>query len=90
MSPRIYAYVTSEICNIRYAVRPGTSIGDNDVPVSHHDDFHRWCYGKRETLAIIANGGPSDYVWQCAKRVAELLDWPPLPITQEEEADDED
>ena len=78
MSPKIYAYVTSETCTSRHAIRPGSFVGRNQEPVSRHGDYNPWPYGKRETLAIIAHGcsdASQYYRFQCARLVSELLDW---------------
>jgi hypothetical protein len=80
MSRKVYAYVKSETCTIRDAVRPGSFVGRNEDPVSRHGDYNPWLHGKRETLAIIALGcsdASRYYRFQCARLVAELLDWTP-------------
>ena len=72
-----YAYVKSETCTTREAVRPGSLVGRNLEPVSKRGDYQRWPYGKRATLAII-NGtatAATAYQRQCARLVARLLDW---------------
>ena len=85
MSRKVYAYVKSETCTSRGAVRPGSCVGRNEEPVSRHGDWNPWLYGKRETLAIVAKGcadASQYYRFQCARLVAELLDWS-LPTTQD-------
>ena len=75
---KIYAYVKSQTCVVRGAVRPGSFIGRNMGPVSRDDDYVPWFYGKRETLAIIARGcsdASRYYRFQSARLVAELLGW---------------
>jgi hypothetical protein len=78
MANKVYAYVRSETCNTRKAVRPGSTVGRNEEPVSKSDDWKPWPFGKRETLAIIARGGADAsryYMYQCAQLVADLRDW---------------
>ena len=78
MSRKVYAYVKSETCTIREAVRPGSFVGRNEELVSRHGDWNPWLNGKHETLAIIARGcsnASQYYRFQCARLVAELLDW---------------
>ena len=70
----IYAYVTSETCRNRNAVRPGTEIDGR--PVSKRGDYIPWPYGKRETLAIATGHGIwSSYMQQSAAAIARLLGW---------------
>jgi hypothetical protein len=47
---RAYAYVTTETCRLRDAVRPGALIGRDEIPVSRDGDYTAWRHGKRETL----------------------------------------
>jgi hypothetical protein len=77
MSRKVYAYVKSETCTSRGAVRPGSFVGLNATPVSRHGNYKPWLDGKRETLAIIARGNARSgyYRLECARLVAELLDW---------------
>ena len=77
MSRKIYAWVKSETCTIRDAVRPGSFVGRNEEPVSKHGDYNPWYYGKRETLAIIGQTATAanSYHRACARLVADLLDW---------------
>ena len=74
---KIYAWVKSEACNIRDAVLPGSTVGRNEEPVSLHGDYNPWYYGKRETLAIIAQTATAanSYHRACAWMVAKLRDW---------------
>ena len=74
---KTYAYVKSETCTSRYAVRPGSFVGRSEEPVSRHGDYNPWYYGKRETLAIIAQPATAanSYHRQCARLVAELRGW---------------
>lgn len=72
---RITAYVTTETCRVRDAVRPGTSVGRDQVPVSRHGDYSPWTYGKHETLALIDDG--TTYQSQTAQAVARLMGWRP-------------
>lgn len=66
------AYVTSETCRTRDAVRPGTWIGERRV--SRHGDWQPWYHGKRETLAL-ADRGQTPYVRGSARAVARLMGW---------------
>jgi hypothetical protein len=75
---RIYAWIKAECCVTRDAVRPGSTVGRNEEPVSRHGDWRPWLHGKRETLTIIERGcadASRHYTYQCAVMVAELLDW---------------
>jgi hypothetical protein len=74
---KTYAYVKSECCTSLHAVLPGTFVGRNEEPVSRHGDYNPWYYGKRETLAIIAQTATAanSYHRACARLVAELRDW---------------
>jgi hypothetical protein len=74
---RTYAWVKSETCVSRSAVLPGSRVGRNDELVSRHGDYNPWYYGKRETLAIIAQKATAanSYHRACARLVAELRDW---------------
>jgi hypothetical protein len=70
-----YAYVTTETCRQRDAVRPGALIGQRDeTPVSRHGDYTAWRYGKRETLKLMVDGYTA-YTRASARAVAELLGW---------------
>ena len=78
MNRKVYAYVKSETCTSRDAVRLGSFVGRNEELVSRHGDYNPWLYGKRETLTIIARGctdASRYYTYQCACLVADLLDW---------------
>ena len=78
MANKIYAWVSSETCTNRRAVRCGERAGRNDELVSRHGDYNPWLYSKRETLAIIASGcadARNYYRVQMARLVSELLDW---------------
>ena len=70
---RTTAYITSETCRSRDAVRPGSWIGPHRV--SSHGDYSAWTYGKRETLAL-ASDGQTAYVRGSARAVARLMGWP--------------
>jgi len=70
---RITAYVTSETCRSRDAVRPGTWIGERRV--SRHGDWQPWYYAKRETVAM-ADHGQTAYLRGSARAVARLMGWP--------------
>lgn len=80
---RITAYVTSETCRTRNAVRPGTWIGARRV--SRHGDWQAWYHGKRETLAM-ADNGQTAYLRGSARAVALLMGW---PVGEERTADPE-
>lgn len=69
---RIYAYVTTECCRSRHAVKPGT-LFYGYRPVSKHGDYSAWPYGKRETLQLTNHTSP--YIRQSAVAVAHLLNW---------------
>jgi hypothetical protein len=71
---RTYAYVTSECCRQRDAVRPGTTIGRDEIPVSRDGDYTAWPHGKRETIRRMADGDTA-YKRESARAVAELLGW---------------
>jgi hypothetical protein len=45
-----YAYVTTETCLLRDAVRPDALLGRDEIPVSRHGGYTAWPHGKRETL----------------------------------------
>lgn len=77
MNRKIYAWVKSETCTSRDAVRPGSYVGRNKEPVSKHGDYLPWLYGKRETKAVINQPATAanSYQRQCARLVAALLDW---------------
>jgi hypothetical protein len=53
MRARTYAYVTTETCRVRDAVRPGALIGRDESPVSRDGDYTAWPHGKRETLRLL-------------------------------------
>jgi hypothetical protein len=69
-----YAYVTTETCRQRDAVRPGTLIGRDEIPVSQHGDYTAWPHGKRETLRRTADGD-TVYTRTSARAVADLFGW---------------
>jgi hypothetical protein len=71
---RAYAYVTSECCRLRDAVRPGALIGRDEIPVSRHGDYTPWPHGKRETLRRVADGDTA-YKRESAQAVAIALGW---------------
>jgi hypothetical protein len=71
---RAYAYVTTETCRVRDAVRPGALIGRDEIPVSRHGDYTAWCDGKRETLRRMADGDTA-YGRKSARAVAILMGW---------------
>ena len=71
---RAYAYVTTETCRLRDAVRPGALIGRDQTPVSRHGDYTPWPHGKRETLRRMADGDTA-YQRESAREVAITLDW---------------
>jgi hypothetical protein len=72
---RAYAYVTTETCRQRDAVRPGALIGRCDqCPVSRHGDYTPWPHGKRETLRRMADGHTA-YERESAQAVAITLGW---------------
>lgn len=70
---RTTAYVTTETCRSRDAVRPGAWIGERRV--SRHGDYQPWPYGKRQTLAL-ASDGQTPYLRGSARAVARLMGWP--------------
>ena len=70
---RTTAYVTTETCRSRNAVRPGYWIGERRV--SRHGDWQAWPYAKRETLAL-ADHGQTAYLRGSARAVARLMGWP--------------
>ena len=74
---KVYAYVKSETCISRDACLPGSFDGKSNEPVSRHGDWNPWYYGKRETLAIIAQTATAanSYHRHCARLVADLLEW---------------
>jgi len=71
---RTYAYVTTETCHQRDAVRPGATIGRDEIPVSQDHDYTAWPHGKRETLRRMADGDTA-YKLGSARAVAELFGW---------------
>jgi hypothetical protein len=71
---RAYAYVTTETCLRRHAVRPGALIGRDEIPVSRHGDYAPWPHGKRETLRRMAIGN-TGYTRASARAVADLFGW---------------
>ena len=73
MASKVYAYVKSENCAPGSAVEPGAEI--NGRPVSRHNDYERWTYGKRETLAIIADPAIAGYEYRSALAVVDLKGW---------------
>jgi hypothetical protein len=78
---RTTAYVTTETCRVRAAVRPGYWIGERRV--SRHGDWQAWPYAKRETLAL-ASDGQTAYKRGSARAVAQLMGW---PVGEERTAD---
>ena len=70
---RTTAYVTTETCRARDAVRPGAWIANRRV--SRHGDWQPWYYAKRETLAL-ASDGQTAYLRGSARAVARLMEWP--------------
>jgi hypothetical protein len=72
---RAYAYVTTETCRLRDAVRPGALLGRDEIPVSRHGDYTAWPHGKRETLRLMADGDTA-YTRASARAVAGLMGWP--------------
>lgn len=73
---KVYAYVKSECCTVKAAALPGSYVGRNGEAVSKHGDYNRWIYGKRETIAMLnLPGAHNAYRRQCARLVADLLDW---------------
>ena len=81
--PRTTAYVTTETCRSRAAVRPGYWIGERRV--SRHGDWQAWPYAKRETLAL-ADHGQTAYLRGSARAVARLMGW---PVAEERTVDPE-
>jgi hypothetical protein len=71
---RAYAYVTTECCRQRDAVRPGALIGRDEIPVSRHGDYTAWPHGKRETLRRITIANTA-YARASARAVANLFGW---------------
>ena len=71
---KTYAYVTTGSCVRMDAVKPGSFIGRNEIPVSKHGDYYKWAWGKKDTLAAIRNGG-SEHDRNAARAVAQLLGW---------------
>ena len=74
-SMKTYAYVNTETCQRRDAVRPGSYIGRDEIPVAKHGDYTTWCCGKRETLAMCENYLLTPYRRSCARAVATLMGW---------------
>jgi hypothetical protein len=81
---RTYAYVTTETCRQRDAVRPGTLIGRDEIPVSRDGDYTAWPHGKRETLRRMTHGDTA-YQRESAQAVAVTLGWA-FPLVNELEA----
>ncbi len=71
---RAYAYVTTECCRQRDAVRPGALIGRDEIPVSRDGDYAPWPHGKRETLRRMTDGDTA-YGRASARAVAILMGW---------------
>jgi hypothetical protein len=71
---RAYAYVTTETCRLRDAVRPGALIGRDEIPVSRDGDYAPWPHGKRETLRLMTDGHTA-YKRESARAVAIELGW---------------
>jgi hypothetical protein len=69
-----YAYVTTETCRLRDAVRPGALIGRDEIPVSRDGDYTPWRHGKRETIRLMTDGHTA-YKRQSAQAVAITLGW---------------
>jgi hypothetical protein len=69
-----YAYVTTETCRQRDAVRPGALIGRDEIPVSRHGDYTAWLHNKRETLRRITIANTA-YARASARAVANLFGW---------------
>jgi hypothetical protein len=76
-----YAYVTTETCRLRDAVRPGALIGRDEIPVSRDGDYTPWPHGKRETLRRMTDSDTA-YERQSARAVAELLGWSHMTVTR--------
>ena len=74
MRARTYAYVSTETCHQRDAVRPGATIGRDEIPVSRHGDYTAWPHGRRETLRRMADGDTA-YTREAARAVALALGW---------------
>ena len=72
---KIYAYVTTETCQVHNMALPGETIGRDDRKVSAHGDYTAWNKGKRETLALMADAKATPYQRASAYRVAKLLRW---------------
>ena len=71
---KTYAYVTTGSCVHLDAVKPGSFICRNEIPVSKHGDYYKWRWCKTDTLAAIRNGG-SEHDRNAARAVAQLLGW---------------
>lgn len=71
---RAYAYVTTETCRLRDAVRPGALIGRDEIPVARDGDYAAWPHGKRETLRRMTDGDTA-YTRGSARAVADLFGW---------------
>ena len=71
---RAYAYVTTETCRQRDAVRPGALIGRDEIPVSRDGDYTAWPHGKRATLRLMTDGHTA-YKRESAQAVAIALGW---------------
>ena len=71
---RAYAYVTTETCRQRDAVRPGALIGRDEIPVARDWDYAPWPHGKRETLRRMAIS-ETFYDRASARAVADLFGW---------------
>jgi hypothetical protein len=69
-----YAYVTTETCRQRDAVRPGALIGRDEIPVSRDGDYTAWPHGKRATLRLMTDGDTA-YRRESAQAVAITLGW---------------
>jgi hypothetical protein len=74
MRARTYAYVTTETCRQRDAVRPGALIGRDEIPVSQDHDYTAWPHGKRETLRRMTDGDTA-YQRGSARAVVLLMGW---------------
>ncbi len=71
---RAYAYVTTECCRLRDAVRPGALIGRDEIPVSRDGDYTPWQHSKRVTLSLMTDGFTA-YTRESARAVAVLMGW---------------
>ena len=69
-----YAYVTTETCRLRDAVRPGALIGRDEIPGSQDHDYTAWPHGKRETLRLMTDGDTA-YTRASARAVVLLMGW---------------